>query len=325
MLDASIIICTYSSNRWNDLIAAIESAEQQLPPARQIVVVVDHNPYLLEQVRNRYPHITVVENRYRQGLSGARTSGITAAVGARIAFLDDDAVAEQDWLELLCAWCDEPNVVGAGGRVVPAWSGDLPRWFPEEFYWVLGCSYRGMPTTSAAVRNVFGGCMCVRREVFDHFGGFHNHMGRVSDTPLGCEETELCIRVNQGWPDAKFIYEPKALIHHHIAVERVDNWKYFRSRCYGEGLSKARLSRLVGSNDALASERAYTFSTLPRGVFRGLRESVVHHDSYGIVRSAAIIVGLLSTAVGYIRGFRELGGSSHVSKATADRDPENIL
>ncbi len=299
--DASVVICTYTEDRWDDFVASVESVRNQIPPPCEIIVVVDHNLQLLERVRIELPDVVVTENKEQQGLSGARNSGITLAKGQKVAFLDDDATAEPDWLERLNRWIDEHQVFGAGGRVEPVWLEGRPSWFPEEFYWVLGCTYRGMPQTADQVRNPFGGCMCIQREIFEVVGGFSSGIGRVGAVPYGCEETELCIRTLQHYPKSMFIYEPQAVIHHNVPPSRA-TWSYFRSRCFREGRSKALLSRLVGAQDALSTERTYTFYTLPQGVIRGIGDTVLRRDPIGLARAGAIIAGLAITTVGYLSG-----------------------
>lgn len=300
-LDASVIICAYTEERWSHLVAAVKSIRQQVTPPREIIVVIDHNPYLLKRVQKDLLDVVVIENSEARGLSGARNSGITVAQGALIAFLDDDAVAEPDWLASLSLCCMDKQVLGAGGRVEPLWEGKRPAWFPEEFYWVIGCSYHGLPKTLAVVRNPYGGCTCYRREVFEFVGGFKNAIGRVGTRPLGGEETELCIRAKQFWPQKIFLCEPRARIHHYISTYRA-SWRYFRSRCYAEGLSKAVVAQYVGTRDGLASERGYTLRTLPSGFLRGLADAVVHHDLTGLARAGAILLGLALTMAGYLVG-----------------------
>ncbi len=70
-------------------------------------------------------------------------------------------------------------MLGAGGSVIPRWETAKPSWFPEEFYWVVGCTYVGLPETRAPIRNPFGGAMCVRREIFETVGGFSEEIGRL--------------------------------------------------------------------------------------------------------------------------------------------------
>jgi len=299
--DVSIVICTYTAARWQDLIAAVESVRAQPVSAHEIIVVVDYNPSLLERVCRQIPGVVVVENSEARGLSGARNSGIAAAGGAIIAFLDDDAIAAPDWLERLRERYTDPRVIGVGGAIRPLWQGGRPAWFPEEFDWVVGCTYRGMPRATAPVRNLIGCNMSFRREVFQSIGGFRSGIGRVGTRPVGCEETELCIRAGQHWPDRALIYEPHAYVDHRVPLGRA-RWDYFCSRCYAEGCSKALLARFVGTADGLASERAYTLRTLPRGVAGGLADAVRHGDPTGLARAGAILAGLAMTGMGYMAG-----------------------
>jgi len=99
--DISVIICTYTEKRWEALVAAVESVQQQTLTATELIVVIDHNPDLLKQVQNHLPQVIAVGNTGRRGLSDARNSGITVAKSPIVAFVDDDAVATQDWLKLL--------------------------------------------------------------------------------------------------------------------------------------------------------------------------------------------------------------------------------
>jgi glucosyl-dolichyl phosphate glucuronosyltransferase len=297
----SVIICAYTEERWNDLVAAVESLQLQHCPPCEIIVVIDHNPSLLERAQKHIPGIIVLENKAQRGLSGARNSGVAIAQGTYIAFFDDDVIAEPDCLAWLQQYCADAQVSGVGGKAEPLWSEQQPAWFPEEFYWVIGCSYRGLPETRAAVRNPFGCCCCFRREVFEVIGGFRHEIGRVGKHPLGCEETELCIRAKQHWPQHSFIYEPRARIQHRIPAYRT-SWHYFCSRCYAEGLSKAMIAQYVGAQDALASERRYVRRTLPQGIVRGLRDALIHHDGTGLGRAGAIAVGLITTMAGYVVG-----------------------
>ncbi len=299
--DISVIICAYTEERWDDLVAAVASVKRQTLLPGEIIVVVDHNPGLLRKVREYLSGVLVVENTEVRGLSGARNCGIAVAKSPIIAFLDDDAIATPDWLMLLSEGYTDAKVLGMGGPVVPFWSDNEPTWLPEEFHWVVGCTYRGMPQTVKSIRNPIGANMSFRREVFDGVGGFRSEIGRVGTRPVGCEETELCIRARQYWPQSVFLYQPQASVFHRVPGNRT-NWNYFCSRCYSEGLSKAVVTRYVGAKDSLASERIYTFRTLPQGVVRGVKESLLHLRLSGFLRAGAIVTGLTLTTVGYFVG-----------------------
>src|SRR6266849_7023414 len=299
--DISVIIPTYTEERWNDLVAAVKSAQSQSISPCEIIVVVDHNTSLYKRVQAALPGVVVLENSEPRGASGARNSGIAVARGNLFAFLDDDVVAQTDWLRRLSACCKDPQVLGIGGLIEPLWPNECPAWFPKEFYWVIGCSYQNISEKPIAVRNTFLGCTCIRREVFEAIGGFKNGIGRVGTYPLGCEETELCIRALQRWPQKIFLFVPQARTHHHISPYRA-SWRYFCLRCYLEGFSKAAIARYVGPKDSLSSEWAYTLRVLPQGVLRGLKDALFHRDVTGLMRAGAIIAGFIMTAAGYLVG-----------------------
>ena len=297
----SVIICAYTQERLDKLRAAVQSIQEQTLPAQEIIVVIDHNPELLRQARATLPDAQVIENTESQGLSGARNSGIARASGDLIAFLDDDARAEPEWLRLLQTALSDTQVLGAGTAVLPDWQQQEPEWLPAEFYWIVGCTYRGMPRTRSAIRNPIGASMCIRRSVFETVGGFHNGIGRIGTRPIGCEETELCIRALQQWPECYFAYLPDTHVAHYVPQTRA-SWHYYASRCYSEGISKAAISRLVGTRDSLSSESTYTMQTLPRGVLRNLGLAIRHGRLTALQRAMAIIAGLGMTTVGYLVG-----------------------
>lgn len=309
MNDVSVIICAYTEERWHDLIAAVRSVQQQSFSPREIIVVVDHNARLRQRLQQQYKAacILIIENNGPRGLSGARNSGISRAQGHIIAFLDDDAVAVPGWLAMLTRGYADPQVIGTGGAVTPRWAGTKPGWFPEEFYWIVGCTYRGMPQTEMAIRNPIGANMSLRKEVFEMIGGFRSEVGRVGSRPVGCEETELSIRAHQHWPQRVILYQAQAQVFHHVPLHRM-TWHYFCSRCYAEGLSKAMVSRFTGAKDGLASERSYIIKTLPEGAIRGLGDAFIRSDFSGMARAAAILVGLAITTIGYIVGKITLRG-----------------
>lgn len=300
-LSVSVVICAHLEERLADTMAAVGSVRcQSLAPA-EIMVVVDHNPVLHRRLASALPDLTVVENQEARGLSGGKNTGIAMARGDIVAFLDDDAVADVNWLKFLVDPYSDPAVAGVGGLTLPSWVTRPPSWFPAEFYWVVGCSYDGMPTSPGPVRNLFGGNASFRREIFDTVGRFRSGIGRsVSKRPLGCEETELCIRLRQQSPGSVLLFDNRAVIWHKVPAART-RISYFLSRCYAEGLSKAMVTRSVGMRDGLCTERSYSSKTLSAGVARGVA-AAVRGEPAGLGRSAAIVAGLGAAGAGYCTG-----------------------
>ncbi|WP_043492166.1 MULTISPECIES: glycosyltransferase family 2 protein [Streptomyces] len=322
-LRMSVVICVYTEERWDDILAAVESVRDQSLPAHETLLVVDHNPALLRRLAAYYGdggpgaadredvrvRVRMLANAGPRGLSAGRNTGIAASTGEVIAFLDDDAVAERDWLHHFAAAYADPAVLAVGGRTVPAWaSRRRPPWFPEEFDWVVGCTYRGLPPGRVQVRNVLGGNASFRREAFQLTGGFATGIGRDGDKrPLGCEETELCIRLTRARPDAVLLIDDRAVIHHKVPPAR-ERFAYFRTRAYAEGLSKALVARSVGAQAGLSTERRYTTRVLPAGIARGLRDALLGRPG-GAGRAGAIVAGVAAAASGYVVGASRARGS----------------
>ncbi len=298
--DVSVILCAYTQDRWQDLIQAVNSIKNQVAKPREVIVVIDHNPDLFTRARRALSGVRVLENQEPRGLSGARNTGIAAARGAILAFMDEDAVADPLWLSRLLEHYHNPGVAGVGGRIEPAWTNGRPRWFPEEFQWVVGCTYRGMPEDVHPVRNLIGANMSFRRQVFECAGRFAVGLGRVGTLPVGCEETELCIRASQQCDSAQFLFDPRAAVRHRVPGNRA-RLRYFLQRCFAEGRSKAQVARAVGSQEALAKERTYTLRTLPEGILAGTKD-LLQGDASGLARAAAIVAGLAVTSIGYLSG-----------------------
>ncbi len=293
-LSVSVVICAYTEARWDNLVAAVRSVQRQGPPTAEVIVVIDHNEALFDRVRVEILGIKVIVNTGRRGLSGARNTGVAVATGDIVAFLDDDAEAEDQWLPRLVETYRDGDVLGVGGSVTPGWTGTRPRWFPPEFDWVVGCSYQGMPETRAPVRNFIGTNMSFRRAALVASGGFDSELGRVGADASGCEETELCIRmVGQG--GGRLIYEPSARVTHQVPATRA-TWQYFTRRCYQEGRSKAVVARLVG-HQALATERSYLRGVIPRRLVQCLTPT--RRAGGGLMMAVAIVVGEIAAGLGY--------------------------
>ncbi len=311
----SVVICVYTEDRWGDILAAAASVRDQLHPAHEILLVVDHNPALLTRLRTQFAgatDISVLPNAGPRGLSAGRNTGVAESTGEVIAFLDDDAVAEREWLLHFAEGYADPKVMAIGGRTEPVWaSGRRPDWFPREFDWVVGCTYLGLPPGRTRVRNVLGGNASFRREAFEIAGGFATGIGRDGDKrPLGCEETEMCIRLTRACPDAVLLIDDRSVIHHRVPAGR-ERFAYFRTRAYAEGLSKALVARSVGAQEGLATERRYTTRVLPAGVARGMRDALLRRPG-GAARAGAIVAGVAAAAGGYLVGTartRRSGGS----------------
>jgi GT2 family glycosyltransferase len=300
----SVVICAYSSERWPLLIESVDSVRAQTRPPLEIIVVIDRNDDLFELARSELEGAEVVRNLGMPGSSGARNTGSEMAKGSVLVYLDDDAIAEPQWLERLITHYASASVLGVGGGVLPDWRYGRPAWFPPEFNWVVGCSWTGLPSMLGEIRNPIGANMSVRKAVYTAVGGFHRDMARTAAgngalVTGTAEETEFCIRVSRLHPGGRWLYSPDARVHHVVSESRV-TWSFFVGRCRMEGDSKAQLTSIAGTERGLESERRYVRSVLPRGVVRELRNTL-GGDPDGLRRAGAIVIGFAVTVSAYIR------------------------
>ena len=302
-LSAAAVICCYSDDRWHDLTRAYASLRTQSTPPDEIVVVVDHNEGLFDRARNAFDGARVVRNDGPRGLSGARNRGLMATTGCDIVlFLDDDAVADTGWVERMAARFADESVVGVGGFAVPSWDGGVrPSWFPEEFLWVVGCSHRGLPEGDAPIRNPIGCAMAFRSSAVALAGDFSAALGRIGAKPVGCEETDLALRLVQRNPGTRVVFARDAIVRHRVTRDR-QRLGYFLSRCYWEGVSKAVITTRHRGGAPLRTERRFVRTTLVGGVVDGVGSAIRGRDVASLQRAGTIAFGFVATVTGYLIG-----------------------
>jgi GT2 family glycosyltransferase len=298
-LSVSVVVRCFSEERWDDLAECLESLFVQTRAADEIVVIVDHNPAMLERVQQTWSGwVKAYPNTHPKGSAGGWNTSLEVATSDIIAFIDDDAVATPGWLEHLLRHYHDPKVIGVGGFLTPKWLKRQPRWYPEEFFWIVGGSYKGLPEKLSPIRNLWGGNMSFRRSLMIAAGGFLEmpELGNVGSTPVGGDETELCIRMRQQNPGTVILFDPKARVYHKVPPHKA-SYRYFLYRCRFEGRSKAVIRKLVGE-DGLSSETNHVKKTLPLGVLRAL-------GRLNIAKAVAIIAGTFMAGVGFLEGKRK--------------------
>lgn len=136
----------------------------------------------------RFRLVTLARNG---GPAQARNAGLTASVGAVVAFTDDDCVAEPTWLEAIA----QPILDGAAdvvqGRTVAAPIGRRDHW---------------SHSISVSGPNRFETCnMAYRSELLARLGGFDGSFRNAEDAELGNRAIEA---------GARFLFVPDAVVEH---------------------------------------------------------------------------------------------------------------
>jgi hypothetical protein len=296
----SVVVCTHDLARLEMLTASLESVRAQTVRPEEVVVVGDGCAELAAVLRERAGPERIVALDGNRGLSAARNAGVEQVPSRWVAFLDDDATADPRWLEWLAEAGEATGAVGSGGWSVPRFVGKEPGWFPPELLWTVGCSYEGLPTERAVVRNVFGGCAMFLTQALRGAGGFDVGLGRMGSGGQGGEEAEFCLRIAEQDPGTCFVHEPRAVVRHCVPPER-GRIRYVMRRCFAEGRSKGRVARLRGRG-ALSSESSFV-ACAPG--------AVVGHLRAGRVGAAcALAAGVLAAAGGFLTSLLAVPRSS---------------
>ena len=191
----------------------------------------------------------------------------------------------------------DPNVVGAGGGITPAWAiNKQPRWMPDEFLWAVGGSYSGMPTRTAPIRNVWSANMVVRRETFLAVGGFRVGFGKLGSRNRP-EDTELCLRMS-ALDGGHWMYVPNAIIRHEVPAMR-STFRWFLHRCYAEGRGKVQMAGLHHGGDTLGAEKVYLRS-LPKAVARNLGVALRGRGVDHALRAGGVVAGVAAAGFGTV-------------------------
>lgn len=250
----SVVLCTYALEDYEHFREAAESVLEQTYDQVELVVVVDGSEAVFEAVEADYSDredVVLSLNDENVGLLESRNRGAELASGEIVAFIDDDAIAEPDWLSELVDTYQRRDALAAGGRMAPLWvAGEPP--LPVEFYWLVGVTYRGFPTEETEVRNTFGSNLSFRREVFLDLEGFDTAIGgRKGDKNLQGGETELCARMEATSGEGVW-YNPDAVVGHKVFDYRTEP-RWWLERAFWQGYSKRAMEDLVPGSSGTES------------------------------------------------------------------------
>jgi len=259
-LKPTVIVSTYTKNNYELVMDCIESIKQQTLRPYEILLVLDDDQNLINFYSDRISNVKIV-NSGGFGLSRARNAGVKNANGNILVFIDDDAVAEKNWLEHHVKNYARSCVVGVGGIAKAYWEEKRPSWFPEELDWIVGSTYRGHVKEKSYIRNPIGCNMSFRKSVFNKVGYFNDYLGRFGKNLLSAEETEFSLRIFNKLPNAKIIFDPNIIVYHKVPKKRT-TIIYLIKRSYSEGKSK----KLINNSGNLKSESRYLKFLLIRSI-----------------------------------------------------------
>ncbi|ELZ17700.1 glucosyl-dolichyl phosphate glucuronosyltransferase [Natrinema limicola] len=298
----SVVLCTYSPDMYDHFREAAESVLEQSYEDVELVVVVDGDDELYRHVKDEYgsrDDVVLHCNDENVGLLASRNTGAELATGDVVAFIDDDAVASDDWIMLLVEAYETHNAIAVGGKMIPEWVAGKPAFLPEEFYWLVGVTHRGFTDGPGEVRNTFGSNISFRRDVFLELGGFDTDIGgRQGDENLQGGETELCARMRAKYGRGVW-YVPEAEVAHKVFDYRTDFF-WLLDRAFWQGYSKRGMEFLVP--ESTGEESAFLGRLLTEYVPGRLREVVLSPDSDQLIQLLMLFIFTATVGIGYLYG-----------------------
>ena len=239
----SVILCTYNRDKYiYNVLRSV--AENDLPHDQYEIVLVnnnstDHTEQECQRFQADYPDIRF---RYcvetNQGLSHARNRGIRESQGDLLAYVDDDATVNREYLRTYADFfAATPDAVAAGGPILPRYETEEPSWMSHYTRQLItGKLYLGdKPRPFARGAYPGGGNSCYRKSVFDTIGLFNVELGRKGNSLIGAEEKDLYDTMTSR--GMHFYYLPTAILYHIIPPQKLTQ-DYFDRLTHGIGVSE---------------------------------------------------------------------------------------
>lgn len=300
-MEVSVVVCTYSMDRYPDFAEAVGSALSQTYNPVELVLISDGNDTVAEQMRHDFgdrESVRIHNNEENRGISYSRTRGAELANGELVAFLDDDAIATPEWIKTLVETYQSTAAHAVGGRLDPRWLAGEPSFLPEEFYWLIGCTERGFADHLEEVRNTYGSNIAFDREVFLDVGGYDEETGRKGDSHVQAHEAPACIRMREQYGRG-VVYNEEAIVYHKIFEYRTD-FRWLVGRAFWQGYSK-RVMNIRHPEDE-GNEGEYLRDLATKYVPQRIRSLVGGPSVPKLAQLAMIFVFTAAVGFGYLYG-----------------------
>jgi GT2 family glycosyltransferase len=219
----SVIVCTHNGGR--TLGQCLERVRDLSYPDFETIVVDDGSTDNSAEIAREHD-ARLVQTEHR-GLSFARNAGVAHATGEVVAFLDDDAYPDPDWLQYLAAALRANAHAGVGGPNIP----------PEEDGLVADCVALapGGPIhvliSDREAEHVPGCNMAFRKSALEEIGGFDERFRTAGD------DVDVCWRLQESGRTLGF--SAGAVVMH----RRRDSVRRYLKQQYGYGKAEALLER----------------------------------------------------------------------------------
>jgi glycosyltransferase involved in cell wall biosynthesis len=233
-LKISVVICTY--NRAAYIQDAMDSLYHQTINKQQYEIIIVNNNSSDNTIEVCKAWIAAHQdaqyafyNEAKQGASYARNTGAAVAKGHLLCFMDDDAIAESDYLERIIRFFEEhPDAGGLGGRIIPKYIPEEPTWMSYYVSSMVG-NFDYSPTVAVFSLNKYPleSNMIIRKIDFDAVKGFNEALpGVVGTLRIGGEGKDFFFKLKA--LGRVIYYDPAIKVQHVVEVSKLTKEYLYR-------------------------------------------------------------------------------------------------
>ena len=230
----SVVICTY--NRAAYIQDAMDSLYHQTIDKQQYEIIIVNNnssdntvqvceDWIAAHADAHYAFYTEM----KQGASFARNTGAALAKGSLLCFMDDDAIAEPDYLERIIRFFEEhPDAGGLGGRIIPKYIPAEPIWMSYYVSSMVGnFDYSSTVAVFTANKYPLESNMIIRKIDFDAINGFNVDLpGVVGTMRIGGEGKDFFFRLKD--LGRVIYYDPAIKVQHVVETSKLTKEYMYR-------------------------------------------------------------------------------------------------
>ena len=204
----SVVVCSYNGS--STIRETFEGIQRLDYPNHEVIVVNDGSTDATLKIASEFPFKLI--STPNLGLSSARNTGLEAATGEIVAYIDDDAYPDEHWLRFLALTFMEDNYAGVGGpNLSPlgdGWKADVIANAPGPNHVLL---------TDKTAEHIPGVNMAFRKKALQAIGGFDTKFRVAGD------DVDLCWRIQENVGPIGFA--PTAVVWHHRRSSFRKYWK----------------------------------------------------------------------------------------------------
>lgn len=233
-LAISIVICTY--NRDEYIQEAMESLYNQTlaKEAFEVIIVNNNSSDNTEQVCTNFiaTHLDAqfyFFNEQQQGASFARNTGAKLSKSPLLCFMDDDAVAEKNYLQRIIHFFESnPNTGGLGGKIIPRYLPSEPKWMSYFVSSLVGnFDYAQTVTEFSPNKYPLESNMIIKKEDFIAVNGFNTALpGVIGNFRIGGEGKEFFLKLKA--IGKSIYYDPSIIVEHVVETKKLTSEYLYR-------------------------------------------------------------------------------------------------